>query len=705
MIRKKHYASQGQALVEFALIAIVLLMIVFLIVEASRILWAWITVQNAARSGARYAVTGNFEPGVCPTEDIIKYSWLCDDDELKQRPASIIEVSYQALGGLPINEVTEIAEDDNFYLIQVFGVDETGVLHGGPFFEPEPFAGTPNNPVIVRVWYNVPIITPLFRPILRYIPVFGQTVLYNEPFGQLGGTGQSAGLPPPIPALPTPGVTPSFTPTPTIGPSPTPSQTPTASPTATDVPCPVRYTSALVAGTGFASVTGLYDAGGSSHIVTFYDITVNPGETNPLGSTVMVPATGGSSACPGVGDTSTAPLVPLLIEGHIIRARSTDGSFADAIVQQGTNTPTASPTSTATASPAPSNTPTPTLSPTPSGPFIQLAPNCGFAPTAQIIVSGFNWPTSQAINLFFNGSPRDQILPGHPGHFQRTWVVNVANNSNNIVLASTTTQSSSKTFVVPCPSISPTPITATPTGTPEPADLIIAGQPLMISTPPIVEYRPVSFQVAITNTGQVDVNNQFFVDLYFDPTVVYSDSIPLSESSGYVAIGSLGGGASRVITITSETGFTGGDSERLVYGMVDSLEAIDEIVETNNVTGGLPVTVTPADPPTPSPTPDGTNFATVSGIVYSYIGNWVPQYRAIVWLQNETNPAILFGPVFSDQNGVYTFNSVPTGTSYTAVGCLPSADADFVFVRPAIIPPHLSASLFMQPDGAGCPLP
>ena len=59
LIKKLRKTERGQALVEFAIVSIVLLLILFLIIEVSRVLWAWITVQNAAREGARYAVTGS----------------------------------------------------------------------------------------------------------------------------------------------------------------------------------------------------------------------------------------------------------------------------------------------------------------------------------------------------------------------------------------------------------------------------------------------------------------------------------------------------------------------------------------------------------------------------------------------------------------------------------------------------------------------
>ena len=63
--KRRFKDSPGQALVEFALMISVLLAMIFLIIESARILWAWNTVQNAAREGARYAITGQAEaPGL-----------------------------------------------------------------------------------------------------------------------------------------------------------------------------------------------------------------------------------------------------------------------------------------------------------------------------------------------------------------------------------------------------------------------------------------------------------------------------------------------------------------------------------------------------------------------------------------------------------------------------------------------------------------
>ena len=68
MLRNK---GKGQGLVEFALILPILLMLLLGIVEGGRIIWAYVTVQNAAREATRYAVTGRpFACGGDPVDPV-----------------------------------------------------------------------------------------------------------------------------------------------------------------------------------------------------------------------------------------------------------------------------------------------------------------------------------------------------------------------------------------------------------------------------------------------------------------------------------------------------------------------------------------------------------------------------------------------------------------------------------------------------------
>ncbi|MGQ0601396.1 MAG: PA14 domain-containing protein [Anaerolineales bacterium] len=55
----------GQGLIEFALVAPVLLALTFGIIEFARLFAAWLAIQNGARFAVRYAVTGQFDQQYC----------------------------------------------------------------------------------------------------------------------------------------------------------------------------------------------------------------------------------------------------------------------------------------------------------------------------------------------------------------------------------------------------------------------------------------------------------------------------------------------------------------------------------------------------------------------------------------------------------------------------------------------------------------
>ncbi len=61
-LSKPSRRRQGQALAEFALTLPILLLLMFGIIEFARAFQAWVTLQNAARTAARYAATGQFDP-------------------------------------------------------------------------------------------------------------------------------------------------------------------------------------------------------------------------------------------------------------------------------------------------------------------------------------------------------------------------------------------------------------------------------------------------------------------------------------------------------------------------------------------------------------------------------------------------------------------------------------------------------------------
>lgn len=63
--RKTARRGRAQGFVEFALALPILLMMIFGIIEFGRFLQAWLALQNGARFGVRYAVSGDFNPDYC----------------------------------------------------------------------------------------------------------------------------------------------------------------------------------------------------------------------------------------------------------------------------------------------------------------------------------------------------------------------------------------------------------------------------------------------------------------------------------------------------------------------------------------------------------------------------------------------------------------------------------------------------------------
>lgn len=61
--------SRGQGLVEFAATAVVVLLLLFSVIEFSRIMLVYTTVADAARLGARYAITHGTVPSGAGTTD------------------------------------------------------------------------------------------------------------------------------------------------------------------------------------------------------------------------------------------------------------------------------------------------------------------------------------------------------------------------------------------------------------------------------------------------------------------------------------------------------------------------------------------------------------------------------------------------------------------------------------------------------------
>ncbi|MBX3056968.1 MAG: PKD domain-containing protein [Anaerolineae bacterium] len=114
-------------------------------------------------------------------------------------------------------------------------------------------------------------------------------------------------------------------------------------------------------------------------------------------------------------------------------------------------------------------------------------------------------------------------------------------------------------------------------------DLAVVGTPHLLTPGWIRPEQPVSFTVTIANVGNVPLTGPIQTDIFLHPAIVLSDSIPLTQSQGLVVIEGLAVGETAVLTFTIPAGFNPGPLYRQVYAMLDSLQAIAEADENNNV--------------------------------------------------------------------------------------------------------------------------
>src|SRR5688572_6229296 len=94
----------GQSLMEFALVAPFILLVIFGIIDLGRLMHAQATVSNAARQGARFAATGQQQRDGSG-------NWI-------PRSALIITKTKEALFGLPLVD-TIYPDDFGFHRVQV----------------------------------------------------------------------------------------------------------------------------------------------------------------------------------------------------------------------------------------------------------------------------------------------------------------------------------------------------------------------------------------------------------------------------------------------------------------------------------------------------------------------------------------------------------------------------------------------------------
>jgi Flp pilus assembly protein TadG len=617
--------ERGQTLLEFALVLPAILLLFFILIESGRLFHAYVTVQHAAREGARYAVTGQHDEAIGDRVTTIKHTARMAASSLVVDPNKVDLVNGPA---------SPYYDDASALIVRVWG----------PRGEDD--AGGPGERVTVRVVYNLPILTPVLSSIAPMVPLAGQIEMINEGFGATGAS-HGGQLPPPLPALPT------------EGPTPTPSNTPTNTP----VPTPTfiqLYIDPVYVGDN--TITG---GGQQGQLVTIRD----PQAREVLGTVTINE----------LGKFEFDFVVDVSRLGHLIVATAYS-QVASTEVLGGTPTPTPTNTPTGTA------TNTPTATSTPSEQFVALSSSCGDA-LSQVTVTGQNWGNNQDSIVVWSADANcdaGDTLFNPPGLFNSgnsgTWShdVTMPQGVSTLYVCGAWRQNSNKPweytapvqFDIPCRT--PTP-TASPT--PRAPDLVIEGLSLRDQMTDTVEVgQALTFDVVVANRGGGAVNSLFWNDLFVDPQAnppitaqgLFDFDIGTERNVDWGGISSLAAGSALTIPLSYPEGFSI-PGEHAVYVSTDSMLEVDEVSEENNVNAEPLVVVVSGSTPTPSPTPE-TGDGSISGATWVWVGgNWtVPQGRVVVTCYDSDGNWVA---TTQSKDGYYTLENLPSGT-YRVVGSI-----------------------------------
>lgn len=216
---------KAQGMVEFALVLPILLLLIFGIIEYSRLFYAWIIIENAARSGVRYAVTGNYNEDYC-VDGPDQGGQKCDGEgrydeiDLARIPSIRDEAQKILFGNIVDYNVTE--NDPNYLHTTICsGSDGHAFVKpqmGGTQYSecynasgsPEEHPGASGERVIVSVDYNFPFIVPFFKEMHPYFHLAS----YREGIVEQFRVSRVVNIPATIvvPTVPTPPPTPTATP-------------------------------------------------------------------------------------------------------------------------------------------------------------------------------------------------------------------------------------------------------------------------------------------------------------------------------------------------------------------------------------------------------------------------------------------------------------------------------------------------------------
>ena len=239
--------ARSQGLVEFALVLPVLLLIIFVIIELARLLYAWLAIENGARFGVRYAVTGEYDAAYCLA---LPGACLPQSESDLARVSSIKDAANSGAVAILKNSAITTVGQPGFFKVTVCSNKATvgyiasdSNVPSAASCVPQEDPGGPGDRVSVTIDYDHPIISPIISSAWPNLHLTAR----REGIVERYRTARVVGLPATI-SGPTP--TPSETPTPSVTPTSTNTSTPTHTPTPTPSPdcSDLRITSMWISG-------------------------------------------------------------------------------------------------------------------------------------------------------------------------------------------------------------------------------------------------------------------------------------------------------------------------------------------------------------------------------------------------------------------------------------------------------------------------
>jgi len=225
-IRRKHNlrTSRAQGLVEFAIVLPVLLVAIFVVVEFGRLFHAWLTVENGARFGVRYAVTGEYDPQYCAHGASPEGECQMEEDEPLARIASIHDVVWGGSSSILRSDEDVVNPDESTYF-NILVCDPADLIVPGSTYgthacPPDEDPGDPGDKVLIVVEFNHPLVVPILNSVWPQLRLTSMREATVETFRIQHAVGT-----PPVFESPTPQPTNTHVPTNTPPPyvSPTPS--------------------------------------------------------------------------------------------------------------------------------------------------------------------------------------------------------------------------------------------------------------------------------------------------------------------------------------------------------------------------------------------------------------------------------------------------------------------------------------------------